>query len=700
MAFTPPTAITLEQGAWVGLTGAAPSLAQEQSFAAAIGNPPATNAAGFDVAYTLSISAPFQAQVSQVAGYGSNATTFMQALSQNLSGSPIQIPQELSGFVNWLQASPTSFWGAIAGVFIDAVLGQLDNASLVNAGLTPAQIAYFGTQVTAAGDRAYIGSQFANAAVNLPSLLTDSYAVKILLGVDNTANSVSNAQGQLNAAVASGDPTKVTGQAPTLILTTGPDVPPAYATAVNNAVFFAPDVAGGQTLTAGDILVSTGLNATLSVIANNLGTSVHSYTGFTTTGIPNLKIQNLAATTAAVNFDGSGAAGLTNITSVFDGTGGDINLNNIQNQVALNVNGSVNELVLNYANPVAGTQALNLVNAVQNGAPGVNDIDFGTNAPTTLAVSLTGSNNVTIDDPALTSITVTTTDAGGNNKLVIQENDGASGVNSIVNADFSAVAGTLNVTFQNDALANGSTIKLGANDTLNIGQSNNVGHGTDAVNVTGNGGLYNITLGNQHDTVTLGVHGAGDTLTFIQPNSPLPTGPAPENIINANIVNDNFNFSVGGFSTAATNPAAGTTGVFALIAAGGATTTQVGAGTAAQTFIYPGAALATLTPGTNLIIDQLDTSAAAVQTDIRGAGLITFATTGVGANTTGPANFNGAFLIAYQGTDGGVHIAEATVTGAAVKTTVAANVFDVVDLVGQNLAAFTSSASSHLHFVA
>lgn len=699
MAFTNPTAKTLIDGAWVTSTGAAPTQVNEALLSATIGNPAATTPVDFNVAFKLSTNATFEANIANIPGWtagfatAAQATQFLNNLSTNLSGTPVEIPAELNGFVNWLLATPgagssatvPNGWAGIASVFIEALLGNIPVTDLVAAGLTADEISFFGNQHTAAVNRSFIGGSYAAALAANPNLSQDAWNKLILQGVDQTQATVNNAQAQL----ASGT---ITGQAQTFFLTTGLDVPPAYQTSSDNAVFSSSDVilSGivAQTLNPGDHLVSTGQNATLDLSASTQSTSVHNYAGFTTDGVPNLSIHN--SDSFGISLDGSQMHGLTDITSTNAVLGGFITLNAIPNQVALHVRGAVDFLTLNYANPVTQTQVLELTNAVEHAV--FDEITFGTNAPTAIAVSLTGSSTVHIDDAVLTSISATTTDAGGTNHLTIEDEEH----NTLLNADFSAVKGALTVTFEDDALANGANIRLGstgATDSTNltIGQSNNIGHTNDSVSVSGVGGHYNITLGNQNDFITLGGHGTGDTLTFMQPyvaTNNLDT------IFNPNLGTDQYNFSVSGFN-GGSNPAANFT--TALLAAGNAGTTfatTVAAGQTAVAGIWDGASLLNGTGlaglGTNVIVDTNPLTASALGVD--GQLFLNPIKASVGFAF-------GQFLIAYQATDG-VHIATDTLTGGGFLDST--NVHDIIDLVGQSISSLSTptQVANLIHFTA
>ena len=557
-----------------------------------------------------------------------------------------------------------------------------------------------------------------NTAFNTTTVGDAAYQgeVRILQGINQTDASRNTALQQINAANAASNPALLLGQGLTLFLTTGLDVPPAFQTAQDNAIFSSSDVilSGqvAQTLNPGDHLVSTGKNATLDLSASTQSTALHDYAGFQTDGIPNLHIHNSDIFGAVLN--GSGMHGLTTIQSSDAVAGGFVTLNNIPNLVALNLDGSADAVTLNYQNPVTGTQNLGLTNVQQTPGTG---IKFGTNAPSSIAVHLTGDNTIGgITDTALTTLKVDSTDTGHTSNLGLIA---TGGVNKLLTADFSGVDGKLTVAFANNSFANGATVTLGTNDTIKIGESNNTGHHRDVVNVNGQpGGLYNITLGNQDDHVNLGAHNVADTLTFMHPwagntgvgpvtTAPPIPGPAPapdigDIITGANVNLDQFNFSVSGFNPfSGANPAAT---VFShLLHAGTSTSTAgfVAAGDPTIPYIYvTGGVGAPMVAGENLIIDLRggDNTAAAVQTSLRNTGVsdITY-------STSGALSPGGAFLLAYQAADG-IHVAEAQVLPQAIVpvTTGGSALFagtvvhDIIDIVGQTL---TPAFASHVSFV-
>jgi len=480
-----------------------------------------------------------------------------------------------------------------------------------------------------------------------------------------------------------------------LILTPNADTPPAYQTDVANATFSAPDVNGVQTLTVGDNLVDTATNstATLAVVAS--AAFNHVFGSFTTAGITDLSFQNNLAAGLTSTFDLSGMGanashiGLQNIDLLSNVTGAPITFNLVPNEVTVNVTGAVGTLAVNYANGVAfGTpQALHLTNATE--APATT-ITFGGTAPGALAVSLTGSSTAHIIDPALASITVTNTDAGGTEVLTF----GDLANNTISSADFSAVKGTLTVTFDTDALAGGSTIKLGAiATTLTIGESNNVGHTADAVGVLGTGGVYHINFGNQNDTVSLGTHLAADTVTFINPN----VG-AVENVLGTNFVGatpDILQFSIAGFNggTTSTHVTASLLSLGHPVAPITPTTLQ-GPGPEVNT-LYTGVATAAVA-GTNMVLDTANATLAGVEGSLNAAGTpITYTAFGPVAPTA-----EHGILVAYNGV-GGVHVADIVLhTSGAFATTAGhvdvANSHDVAIIGSQTLA----SVAGHFAFVA
>lgn len=316
MAFTPPSAKTLVDGAYEALTNAAPSVANETLFAASMNVPfaqLATTPASFDKAYLLSTSVlvppgpnTFKTLAANLSAKFPDAGQFLDQLSIDLSGTPVTIAAERNGFINWLQNPNGVTRGDIAGVFIDAVLGNIDTQSLVNAGLSAADLKTFSNQQQAAQNRATIGAEFAAAAVQLPSLLTGPYAQLVIQGVDQTSATVFNAEAQIQAALASKDPTKITGQGgpgPVFNLTVGADT---FSTSAASAVFNAlpaVNAFGNQlnTLNIGDSLSDSNNDGTLNYVAavSTTGANPPFATNVTMSGIKTAAVTSQMANAAS-----------------------------------------------------------------------------------------------------------------------------------------------------------------------------------------------------------------------------------------------------------------------------------------------------------------------------------------------------------------------------------------------------------------
>jgi hypothetical protein len=616
-------------------------------------------------------------------------TQFINALYNNLGGSNAD-SAGLSFWLGTLQAAESTapnVQTARAAIAGEVAFDLLTFNPSTSTGLSPSDLAAATARAAEYANKVAVSQSVAstgNAAFNpkVANLTDPAYngETAIVAGVTNDPATLAAANAAITAANAANNPALLNQVAQTLTLTTGIDT---LTSSNPTATFFSSDVFQSgdlvPTLNPGDNLSDTAVKsqAELSLIAE-AGSLSHFFSGFTTTGIPLVQIQNSSSN--LLTFDGTQANGLTDITSLNAALHGAIVLQNIENKVALHVTGPVDNLTLNYAAAVTGAQALDLTNAVNYGLSPTTpftgtEILFGTNAPTSLAVSLTGSSDVNIQDNVLTTIVATSTDTGQTNNLNFTD----AGNHTISSANFSAVTGNLTVVFANDSLANGSLIQLGTQDTLTIGNSSGT-HSTDIIKVAGlTAGLYTINLGNQNDQIDLGIHNAGDTLNFVRPNTN-----AFDIIDNANLATDTFNFKLGTF-----------TGSHTLFSFGdvfhGTTTTAVGATGLLSTPDYNAAAgLYVTTANSNVIKDVTagDNSAAAVQATIRGAThLILFSNT----NTTGD------FLIAYQSaTD--VHIADVHVNNAI--TTFNATVTDLVDLTNQNLVNVTGTLVQHLiHFV-
>jgi Domain of unknown function (DUF4214) len=403
-----------------------------------------------------------------------------------------------------------------------------------------------------------------------------------------------------------------------------------------------------------------------------------------------------------------------------------------------------------YANKVAASQSLASTGntAFNPAAANLSDSAYAgelviisniTSDPATLAaanVAIAAANAA--NNPALlTTIVATSTDTGGASTLNFLDGSAPTGPQNslvgdhdIVTVDFTPVTGDLTVAFQNDSLANGALINLGAaTTTLTIGESNVGAHINDTINVAvgaaaTNVGVYDITLGNQNDHINLGGHSTGDTLTFMQPynlitHPPLLTHDNLDIITNVNLPNDTFNFSVSGFNgtvnptgNPAGNPAASVFTQLLTAEGPGSFAKPVAAGDTVQADFWGGGGpllppinnTGVVFGGTNFIVDT-NPNTGSIGTPVT-AGTLAFQLA-VSPVKVSAGYTTGVFLIAYQaGSD--VHIAEASIShGSSLPGSTAAgdldpfSVHDIIDLVGQSVSTLTPATVSHLvHFTA